>query len=974
MHFAKGARSRAIKAFVKERLKPDLKLFLHGRDLFQEDLLEQASTAHDEALAVLAQMHAPPVHDAAERARCYREDLIGSPAWHSLKEAMDRWCACWFWPADETASAPLPTTFATPSAETRAVAARVAAAMRFFHWELEFPDVFRTAGSGFDAILGNPPWDIAKPVSMEFFSGIEPLYRSYGKQEAVRRQSGYFDDADVESAWLDYNARFRAQSNFTSHAASPFGDPDQNAKSQDRFSVTRGYENQELHARWRRARSRTAGFGDPAHPFRHQGSADLNLYKLFLEAVHALLRPGGRLGFVVPSGLYSDHGTGALRRLFLDRCRWEWLFGIENGAKIFPIHRSYKFNPVIVEKGGATEAIRTAFMRRSLDDWERAEDLATPYTRGQVGQFSPRSRAILEIQSRRDLEILEKIYANSVLLGDDGPDGWGIRYAREFDMTNDSHLFPPRPQWEAKGYRPDEYSRWLLGDWRPIEELWQEIGIDPSRPQPVKIKLEDWLFDTTAGTDRRTAEARFIHGHLLKPGDVACTDWRIRCAQPPYDGLPIPRADIPAGVILSREADAWVREERIRDVALPVYQGIMIQPFVPSARGWVSGTGLRAKWDNRDFESPRWNPQYLMGEDVVDQKSPISSQAHAKIGYRDVARSTDERTFMGAVLPPFPCGNKVPILHLDCGTIGILSSAIMLFDSFVFDWLVRHRLGAATLNWYVLAEGALPHVSAVPDLLPIINKLNLHSNLFAPARATHVANSRHALHSAERVRLRSIVDAVACAVYGCDVADLHHILRDSDLPVTDVGLGSRRSQSLDARGFWRVDRILPPETRHTVLSLVALRDLETYIDAAGGDRETGIYAFFSQNDGEGWMLPETLRLADYSLGHDERAQLPQPVASRLGPRFYDWQLVQSAGESWRECHLHARNLLGVHDYSMLHNELDRRHRYDDRAAPETDESLPSVAEHGVNYCAAPSQRDEQGDLFEQSDVDIRIRR
>ena len=120
-------------------------------------------------------------------------------------------------------------------------------------------------------------------------------------------------------------------------------------------------------------------------------------------------------------------------------------------------------------------------------------------------------------------------------------------------MTSDSRLFPPRPQWEARGYRPDEYSRWLLGDWRPIEELWEELGVDPTRPEPVDIELEEWLFDTTAGPERREAEARFVHGHLLKPGDVARTDWRLRCAQPPYDGLPVLRAKIPAGVILSRE-------------------------------------------------------------------------------------------------------------------------------------------------------------------------------------------------------------------------------------------------------------------------------------------------------------------------------------------------------------------------------------------------------------------------------------
>ena len=173
----------------------------------------------------------------------------------------------------------------------------------------------------------------------------------------------------------------------------------------------------------------------------------------------------------------------------------------KTATRIFPIDsRSYKFNPIIVQKGGKTDAISTAFMRRKLEDWERAEDIATPYSRQQVERFSPNSRAILEIQSARDLEILEKIYANGVLLGDDGPDGWGIKYTREFDMTNDSHLFPPRPEWEAKGYRPDEYSRWLLGDWRPMEELWEMLRVDPTKPEPAEIELEEWLFDTSCRT------------------------------------------------------------------------------------------------------------------------------------------------------------------------------------------------------------------------------------------------------------------------------------------------------------------------------------------------------------------------------------------------------------------------------------------------------------------------------------------
>ena len=112
-------------------------------------------------------------------------------------------------------------------------------------------------------------------------------------------------------------------------------------------------------------------------------------------------------------------------------------------------------------------------------------------------------------------------------------------------MTNDSKLFPPRPEWEAKGYRPDEYSRWLLGNWRPIEELWVELGVDPDDPEPAAVELEDWLFDCDAGPDRRGAERTFIHGHMLAPGDVEATGWRVRCAQPPYDRLPIPGSRSP---------------------------------------------------------------------------------------------------------------------------------------------------------------------------------------------------------------------------------------------------------------------------------------------------------------------------------------------------------------------------------------------------------------------------------------------
>ncbi len=95
------------------------------------------------------------------------------------KRVADLWCAAWFAPEREVPRAAfaslsdmlvgagglLPVRTADAYL---AAAARVAASRRLFHWELEFPEVFfdaegvRRPGAGFDAIVGNPPWDMMR--------------------------------------------------------------------------------------------------------------------------------------------------------------------------------------------------------------------------------------------------------------------------------------------------------------------------------------------------------------------------------------------------------------------------------------------------------------------------------------------------------------------------------------------------------------------------------------------------------------------------------------------------------------------------------------------------------------------------------------------------------------------------------------------------------------------------------------------
>lgn len=694
-----------------------------------------------------------------------------APVEGGLREVFDAWCAQWFWPADALDESPA------------AVRERIAALRevhRFFHWELEFPEVFGGPRAGFDAIVGNPPWDIQKPNSKEFFSNVEPLYRSFGKQEALRWQKQAFERSpDLERDWIAYQAHFKALSNWVS---------------------------------WN---------------FCHQGSADLNSYKLFIELGHALLAEHGRLGMVVPSGLYTDKGTASLRELLLDECRWEWLFGFENRDGIFGIHRSFKFAVVVAEKAGATTAIRAAFMRRDTADWAAPRPRALAYPRDRVVQFSPHSKVILEFGAARDLEVLQKIYENGVLLGDAGPDGWGVEYAREFDTTLDSHLFPPRPKWEARGYQVDEYGRWHVGNWRPVSE-----------------------FDIDA-----------------------------------------------RGVLLSRDGSQAIALDEITDTAFPLFEGRMIGILDSSEKGWVSGKGRSAVWRDIPFDKKVVEPQYLISKrDLIDAKKYYDGP---KLAYMRISSSTNSRSAISTFLHGQPAADSVFFLRSRTGSVADCLTATGLFSSLVYDFGVRARLGGLNMSEFVIVETALPRRSSVQPHAHVIRQITMRLALLdAGWYGTwwrHGARDRSlamqwAVTKHERLRLRVILDALVAHLYRVNESELAWLLRDCDWPHARIA-----GRTLDPKGFWRVDKELPPELRHTVLTQVAFSQLQ----------RDGIEHFLAQNHSEGWMLPETLRLADYGLGHDDRAKQPQPVAPVLGPRFHAWQLDASVDESWEACERHA---------------------------------------------------------------------
>jgi hypothetical protein len=219
-------------------------------------------------------------------------------------------------------------------------------------------------------------------------------------------------------------------------------------------------------------------------PFRYQGRADLNAYKLFLELAHSILRNNGLLCFIVPSGIYSDLGARDLRRLFLDENRWRTIIGFENRNGMFAIHRSFKFCLVAVQKGGETDRINASFM---LSEIEKNSSSGLSLPRSSLCRFSPHALSIIEFEGERDLKLLDKIYNNCKTL--DSASAWNIEFERELDMTNDSHLFVPRAELEANGFRPDIYGHWLSGRWRPADGACANDSAVPSQDRSCFIYI-----------------------------------------------------------------------------------------------------------------------------------------------------------------------------------------------------------------------------------------------------------------------------------------------------------------------------------------------------------------------------------------------------------------------------------------------------------------------------------------------------
>ena len=351
---------------------------------------EELTPALEDAVRVRLSIACTP-DDSAEAVRQKERTLASLHPETSVvarwSRLLDLWCAGWFWPTasppDRAAFLDLSATLldgagtlpSSQSAPILATADAVAAERRFLHWPLVFPEVFTSESGGasshpgFDAVIGNPPWDMLRGDS------------GSGEVRHVRR-----------------------------HLA-----------------------------------AQLTGFARESGVYRAVGRVHVNRYQLFLERGMQLVRAGGRIGLVLPSGVLSDAGSATLRRQLFDRADVDSIVGLDNHAGIFPIHRSVRFALLTCTHGTPTTTFSCRFGLSRGEDLDELRDPARQpltLTRRLLARISgEEDLGIPGLASDLDLRIVDRITATVPRLGSEH--GWNVRFSRELNASDDRGSFGP---------------------------------------------------------------------------------------------------------------------------------------------------------------------------------------------------------------------------------------------------------------------------------------------------------------------------------------------------------------------------------------------------------------------------------------------------------------------------------------------------------------------------------------------------
>jgi len=414
----------------KEERKKGQKYFVFERA--PADPFEQLG-----ALAAnIAQLDKLPDNDLVsiqEKQRRYT-DIVKSSSYRFSHLLADAWCAAFVWKKTKDFVYPITEQIfrdiernphdITPwmIKEIR----RLAGEYQFFHWHLEFPEVFRIPvtgeapdseqtgwSGGFDCVLGNPPWEKAELLEREWFATERP--------DIAQAKTGAIRKAMIKDL----------------RTADPF-------LYREYVTAVRRVDGTRHFIR-----------NSARYPLCSRGRT--NTYAVFAETNTLLMNGQGRVGCVVPSGIATDESTKLFFQSLITRGILVSFYDFENRKGIFPtIQGNIKFCLLTL----AHEARQSFIIAAQLDDPVLLKDDTRRYrlTRADIERINPNTLNCPTFASCRDAELNKRIYSRIPVLIRDRDEAdvnpWSIAFKQGlFNMTSDSHLFCTKEDLEAKGFR-----------------------------------------------------------------------------------------------------------------------------------------------------------------------------------------------------------------------------------------------------------------------------------------------------------------------------------------------------------------------------------------------------------------------------------------------------------------------------------------------------------------------------------------
>lgn len=292
---------------------------------------------------------------------------------------------------------PLPTFYRQLSADFKTEVKRMADEQRFFHWCVEFPEVF-AANKGFDVMCGNPPWDKIKVEDKKWFE-------SHGRADIVNAGTASQRKEAIETLQTSDPTLYKeyAKALADAEALSRF------ARLAGRFDLT--------------------------------ATGDIDLYPMFAELCLSFSKEAW--GLVLPTGIAVNDSNKAFFSKLIDENRLVSLYDFENKEGLFDIHRMFKFCLLVASKPqDKPRIVKGGFYLNRLDhllDPRRIYSLQT----SDFARLNPNTKTCPVFRTSRDAKLTAKIYRNSTILYNEvtGENPWNVKFARMLDMSNDSYLF-----------------------------------------------------------------------------------------------------------------------------------------------------------------------------------------------------------------------------------------------------------------------------------------------------------------------------------------------------------------------------------------------------------------------------------------------------------------------------------------------------------------------------------------------------